>query len=104
MQVIFKNKIIGRIENDTYISERTREHIFRKFENGFGISSKVIDYLESQGVTTVRIIFENIHTFECPINFFYIKGIEYKDGEDSQLILPNKFFNQKIVNEVQNVL
>lgn len=104
MQVIFKNKIIGIIENDTYVSERTREHIFRKFENGFGISSKVIDYLESQGVINVKIIFENMHTFECPLNFFYIKGIEYKDGDDLQFILPNKFFNQKIVNEVQTVI
>jgi len=104
MQVIFKNKIIGIIENDTYISERTREHIFRKFGNGFGISAKVIDFLESKNISKVRIIFEGRHSLECSLDLFYCRGEQYKDGDDLQFILPNKFFNQKIVNEVQNVL
>lgn len=99
-----KDILIGTFEKEVYTTNRNRKHIFLKFGNGFGLSSSVIDFLESQGVTTVRIIFEDHHILECPINFFYIKGIEYKDGDDSQLILPNKFFNQKIVNEVQTVI
>lgn len=107
MNVLFKNKIIGRIENDTYISERTREHIFLK-NNGFGISSKVINNLKENGVKKVRIIFENNQFLECPLDLFYEEGLRYVDikngEEDIQYILPNKFFNQKIVNEVQTVI
>jgi hypothetical protein len=103
-EVIFNKKVIGFIENDTYISHRTREHIFRKFENGFGISSKVIDFLESQNVNKVKIIFEDRHEFVCDLDLFYLRGFKYLDGEDEQMILPNKLFNKKIVTEVQTVI
>jgi hypothetical protein len=101
---VYKNyKIIGYIdtEKSIYISDRTRQHIFLKYGNGFGISVKVLDLLESQGIKLIIIRFEDNNLLSAPLDSFLVHGIEYNDFSDKQLILPFVYFNKKRVDERQ---
>ncbi len=101
--VRFQGKIIGDIdkEKQLYISHRRREHIFRKFGNGFGLSAKVIDVLYSQDIVNIVIIFEDKQALFATLDLFITKGEKWMDGDDEQMILPQKFFTEKRVEEEQ---
>jgi hypothetical protein len=96
--IFYKGKKIGEVnlEKSYYISYRTDEHIFRIFEDGFGISEKIIDKLDALGIKQILINFKDQELFITSLDRFIIFSKPYSDGEDKQLILPRShFFKQK---------
>lgn len=84
-------KIVGKIDEKKkiYISERTSDHFFRKF-SGFGMSVKILNYLRSEDVETIIILY-NGAILRASVQLFYEKGIPHRnelDKRDAQLVLP----------------
>jgi len=72
MEITNKGKIIGRLIDDIYISQRKPEHFMRIFQ-GFGISQTVLDELKSKGCKDVRIVYEGVNgtiIYECSLDKF----------------------------------
>lgn len=89
------NRVVGSLNEDTYITYRnTKKHFFIKFR-GYGISTSVLDYLKEHGIVKIRIIEERVsgerRNINSTITDWEEKGIEYKASEyDKQIILPIK--------------
>lgn len=106
-----KGKLIGTLKKDgVYVSFRTPEHYFRKY-NGFGISTSILINLKRAGCKKILIIYQE--TPETQIKYstypnrFLEKGIIYKDGKrDYQRILPLTYFNKEneILQDLQSTL
>ncbi len=94
---LFKGKIIGEVdlEKKYYITHRTREHVFRKFGNGFGLSTKVIDALYERDIELIVINFEGKEFLWVHIDRFAFKGETWKDGDDEQLVLAREHWQDK---------
>ncbi len=100
-----KNKIVGVINHETcsYTSPRdARKHYFKMYD-GLGMSIKILDYLDSKKIDKIIMDFGG-KTLETDIAFFWSKGEYWKDGNDEQLILQSKYFNQENKIELQSKL
>ena len=86
--VCFKGKKIGYIETDKkcYVTFKTKDHYFRNFD-GFGASMKLLDYLQEKGIDTFIVNYNNEDFYYVDIDTFIIKGHEWLEGDDEQLIL-----------------
>jgi hypothetical protein len=104
--MFYKGKKLGYIDFDRecYISERTKEHQFHIFNDGFGISTRVLDKLYEKNITKIIIIFEHKHLFWCDIDTLLCKGKDWNDKGDQQIILPLNFWNEEIFKEKQSLL
>lgn len=88
-------KSIGVVHNQIFrtVREAKRNHLFRLF-NGFGISIKLLYYLEDRGISRVSIkyILKNkVLLYETSVGTFLMYGrlwVNPKDKDDIQLILP----------------
>lgn len=104
----FSGQTIGEINHATkeYITQRSFEkHFFGKF-NGFGLSFQVLDKLDKCGVEKIIILLvDKRKELETTLSKFIVHGLEYRDNskgkEETQLILPIQYFNQKVKQEIQ---
>lgn len=95
MEIYLDGKLVGRAVGDVYITKRRKEHYFRKF-NGFGISKRILDELNSRGIYRIIIIYKNEDSSEILLKSdvmqWLFNGIEWVDTsegyEDLQLVLP----------------
>jgi len=96
--------IIGWIEGGVFYSSRnTTDHYFRKFA-GYGISKSVINALESHEIHSIVLIIDHSRNLITDLDTLVLKGEIWKDGEDTQVILPEKFWKSGIVVEKQSKL
>lgn len=93
-KVVFMGKVIGHIEGRTFITPRTPQLFFRKY-NGFGISKKVLGYLNFKGVDKVSIVYAEtpikFKTFNIDLKLFFESPLSFTDEsagrEDEQKIV-----------------
>ena len=104
--IFFKGQKIGEIneEKSYYLSYRNHTHLFNIFNNGFGISEKVLDYLYSKNIKKIIINYENLFIYSIDIDSFIFKSKEYMDGIDKQLILEGQYWNKEIISDRQERL
>lgn len=58
-RVIFRNRDVGSVEGDIYITERKPEHVMIKF-HGFGVSTGVLEFVISEfDVKKIRILYKS---------------------------------------------
>lgn len=91
--VYYNNHMKGQIINNCYVSNRTRDHIFRKF-NGIGISTDILDYLMENNIENVVINFEDNRVYYVNVSKFLVFGVEWLDKDDNQLILSFKYWEE----------
>lgn len=107
-KIVYLGKCIGAVdlENKIFVTKRSAEHFFIKYENGLGLSVKVIDFLLDQNIEKVIIRFDNYEDIWVYVVDFISKANPYthtEDGKiDEQLILPLKFW--KKVNERREIM
>lgn len=91
--IVIKHKIVGTMDTEKgiYVSHRTREHIFRKF-NGFGLSLSIIEYLYKNEIKYIIINFEDKQSFWTELKNFVMHGKEFNDAGDLQYILNMDFW------------
>lgn len=104
--LFFQGQKVGEInyEDRYYLSYRNRNHCFHIFNDGFGISEKVLDYLYQNKINKIIINFENKLLLSCDIDYFLIKSKEYSDNGDKQLILEGNLWNKEIIKTRQERL
>lgn len=98
-EIKYQNKVFGYIRNDCYITSRTRDHLFRIFGNGFGVSEAIIGMLKTHGVHTIVIKYEGTNVFLLSIYEFEKHAWNYTDTSeniidkgDKQLVCPLEFW------------
>lgn len=77
------NKIIGSIIGDTYFSKREEQHIMQKW-NAFGISEKVLLYLEEKNIHTIVIVFNGMNLRSSLYSFMLSKLSHNFEDNDLQ--------------------
>lgn len=87
IEYIKKNdKIIGSIIDNVYYSIRENYHFMNKF-NGFGISEKLLFYLDDKGIKDIIIVYKKVN-YRCSVTDFIISNKVYtfynENGEDIQ--------------------
>ena len=81
------DKVLGRIENRVYTTERNRDkHFFKKF-NGYGISKIVIEVLQKEGV--INVIFRDEYgEYIIFLDNLISKGKEWDFWGENQIVIP----------------
>jgi hypothetical protein len=96
--IFYKEKHVGDIINDVFVSERNWDrHYFKKFDS-WGISCNVLDQLDRLGIEDILIIC-NYTTYLTNVATFLCNGTEYTDIDDKQLLLQLKYFKSEIPSE-----
>jgi len=87
MNIKFKDKIIGKIINDTYYTYRKPIHFMRKY-GGFGISEQVIEGLLQNNVKEVIIIYQGKRTirYRCSLAKFLVSDKTHLFEEDDNQV------------------
>lgn len=87
------HRTVGYIDYDTstYHTKRQNKNIMRSYY-GFGISMPIIDYLLDNDIINIAIHC-NGKSYYVSVSKFYIRGFEYSDQNDKQLILPMSYFD-----------
>lgn len=100
-ELILMGRHVGEVDFDKscYITKRTNEHMFRKFEYGFGISNKVLDFLIERKIEYIIVIHNNFRIYYTTVDFMLVKGIDYDNEGDKQLILPIHLWKNKVPSE-----
>ena len=97
LEIIVKgvHRNVGYIDYDTstYHTKRQKKNIMRSYY-GFGISLPILEYLLKQGINRITIHYENKY-YNVSVARFYIRGFEYSDYNDKQLILPMNYFDNQ---------
>lgn len=105
-EIQFRNKIVGILKNNVYITHRTKNHFFRKFQ-GFGCSAEILQELRHKGCLKIMLIYTKVDSSQeiyttYPAKF-YEKGIVWMDeGQDYQRILPLKEWIKRGANNEKN--
>ena len=105
-RICYRGKEIGKIYHDKecYVSPRTIAHKFRKFGEGFGMSESLLDYLQKCGISIVIINYCGREGYVATVDDFIVKGEDWEDKGDKQIILPLKYWKKEIKYEKQGKL
>jgi len=83
---------VGFVESGCFFSHRDYNNLFRKFGGGFGISKKILGYLNSIDVVDIEIDYMGSQFKTNPL-MFCASGLPYNDLGDKQLILNLNLFD-----------
>lgn len=93
VKITYKGRNVGVIVGDTFETIRKPEHYMRKYQ-GFGISEKVLMYLERVRIEKIRIIYEGKRgrkVYNPTVTQFKHSKLVQVDGvDDRQFFVPEK--------------
>lgn len=94
------NRVVGRVEGDTFHKTVTySKHFFRNFA-GYGIDTDVLKRLDGAGVKSVEIRDTEIgEAYKVSLTMFLDKGIKVDYGFNEQRVLPVKYFHVRPIGQ-----
>lgn len=91
------NRIVGELTKREYITIRTPEHFFIKFQ-GFGLSSAILEMLIAKQIPLIRLFYKSkggLQVYITTPKEWIQYGITYKHRDfEEQVILPIKYMKQ----------
>jgi hypothetical protein len=98
IEIRLKDKIVGHIDGDSFITIRKPEHYFRIFQ-GFAMSKELLHFLvDNRKVTLIKLIYKgktgDKKYYVSPYGWLY-KGFDYQADEyELQVVLPEDKFDR----------
>jgi hypothetical protein len=102
-----KDKEFGEIIGQVYVSYRKPNHYFRMFQ-GFGISTKILNQLNLEGVKIVKIIYKGVKemVYKVPLSDYLNSNKKFvfqdKFNRFGGELDEQKFISVKDMQEVKN--